>query len=225
MDAVVPGAGCWRSSSRTTRRPRRAAAAPGCGGCCGIYFMQQWFNLSDPAMEDALYDSESMRRFAGIDLAADLVAGRDRDDPALSPPAGETPLAEQLVRRGARRSCRKEAAAQIRTIVDATIIAARRRPRSRRRTRPGDEADAQGPAVHFGMKLHVAPDPAGLAAQRGDRPGLGGRTYARLGKSCCSGQERSSSVTRLTGPKTTAALRHAGIRYRVNRRATAGGAS
>ena len=38
-----------------------------------IYFMQQWFNLSDPAMEDALYDSESMRRFAGIELTADLV--------------------------------------------------------------------------------------------------------------------------------------------------------
>ena len=38
-----------------------------------IYFMQQWFNLSDPAMEDALYDSESMRRFAGIDLTGDLV--------------------------------------------------------------------------------------------------------------------------------------------------------
>ncbi len=38
-----------------------------------IYFMQQWFNLSDPAMEDALYDSESMRRFAGIDLTTDLV--------------------------------------------------------------------------------------------------------------------------------------------------------
>jgi IS5 family transposase len=38
-----------------------------------IYFMQQWFNLSDPAMEDAQYDSESMRWFAGIDRAADLV--------------------------------------------------------------------------------------------------------------------------------------------------------
>ena len=36
-----------------------------------IYFLQQWFNLSDPAMEDALYDSESMRRFAGIDLTTD----------------------------------------------------------------------------------------------------------------------------------------------------------
>jgi hypothetical protein len=31
-----------------------------------IYFLQQWFDLSDPAAEDALYDSESMRRFAGV---------------------------------------------------------------------------------------------------------------------------------------------------------------
>jgi IS5 family transposase len=38
-----------------------------------IYFMQQWFNLSDPAMQDALYDSEAMRRFAGIELTANLV--------------------------------------------------------------------------------------------------------------------------------------------------------
>jgi IS5 family transposase len=36
-----------------------------------IYFMQQWFNLSYRAMEDALYDSESMRRSAGIDLVPD----------------------------------------------------------------------------------------------------------------------------------------------------------
>ena len=32
-----------------------------------IYFMQQWYALSDPAMEDALYEVESMRRFAGLD--------------------------------------------------------------------------------------------------------------------------------------------------------------
>jgi hypothetical protein len=38
-----------------------------------IYFMQQWYGLSDPLMEDALYDSESMRRFAGIDLEIDAV--------------------------------------------------------------------------------------------------------------------------------------------------------
>jgi len=33
-----------------------------------IHFMQQWYALSDPAMEDALYEIESMRRFAGIEL-------------------------------------------------------------------------------------------------------------------------------------------------------------
>ena len=38
-----------------------------------IYFLQQWYGLSDPAMEDALYDIESMRRFTGIDLEADVV--------------------------------------------------------------------------------------------------------------------------------------------------------
>lgn len=32
-----------------------------------IYFLQQWFQLSDPAAEEALYDSASMRRFAGIE--------------------------------------------------------------------------------------------------------------------------------------------------------------
>ena len=33
-----------------------------------IYFMQQWYGFSDPAMEDSLYDVESMRRFAGVDM-------------------------------------------------------------------------------------------------------------------------------------------------------------
>src|SRR6266852_2948263 len=33
-----------------------------------IYFLQQWFNLSDPGVEEALYDSAGMRHFVGIDL-------------------------------------------------------------------------------------------------------------------------------------------------------------
>ena len=33
-----------------------------------IHFMQQWYNMSDPAMEEALYDSTSMRKFAGLSL-------------------------------------------------------------------------------------------------------------------------------------------------------------
>ena len=33
-----------------------------------VYFLQQWFNLCDPQAEESLYESESMRRFAGIEL-------------------------------------------------------------------------------------------------------------------------------------------------------------
>ena len=38
-----------------------------------IYFVQHWFNLSDPAVEEALYDSQAMRRFVGIDLGREPV--------------------------------------------------------------------------------------------------------------------------------------------------------
>jgi hypothetical protein len=38
-----------------------------------IYFMQQWYGLSDPAMEDALYDIESLRWFAAIDIEVDVI--------------------------------------------------------------------------------------------------------------------------------------------------------
>ena len=38
-----------------------------------IYFLQQWFNLSDPQAEDAIYDSESMRRFAKVELSQDKI--------------------------------------------------------------------------------------------------------------------------------------------------------
>jgi hypothetical protein len=42
------------------------------------YFLQQWFNLSDPGMEEAFYESPVLRRFAGVDLHPtdeDLSAG------------------------------------------------------------------------------------------------------------------------------------------------------
>jgi transposase, IS5 family len=33
-----------------------------------VYFLEQWFNLSDPGREEALYESPALRRFAGVDL-------------------------------------------------------------------------------------------------------------------------------------------------------------
>jgi len=38
-----------------------------------IYFLQHWYDLSDPAAEDALYDSEAMRRFVGVELGEDAI--------------------------------------------------------------------------------------------------------------------------------------------------------
>jgi IS5 family transposase len=38
-----------------------------------IYFLQQWYSLSDPAAEEALYDIESMRRFAQLELVVDAL--------------------------------------------------------------------------------------------------------------------------------------------------------
>jgi IS5 family transposase len=43
-----------------------------------IYFLQQWFNLSDPAVEEALYDSAVMRCFVGIDLGNEPVPDETR---------------------------------------------------------------------------------------------------------------------------------------------------
>ncbi|MCP3663360.1 MAG: transposase [Gammaproteobacteria bacterium] len=38
-----------------------------------IYFLQHWFELSDPGADEALYDSRAMRLFIGIDLGHELV--------------------------------------------------------------------------------------------------------------------------------------------------------
>ncbi len=48
-----------------------------------IYFLQQWFNLSDPGAEEALYESVSMCRFVGIDLGREPVP----DETTISPMA------------------------------------------------------------------------------------------------------------------------------------------
>ena len=76
MEQVVP----WRRLCRLIEPvyPKAGNGRPPVGleRMLRIYFLQHWFNLSDPAVEEALYDSLSMRRFVGI------------DDPASSAPHG-----------------------------------------------------------------------------------------------------------------------------------------
>ena len=69
MDEVIP----WRDLCKVIKpfyAKRNGAGRPTVGleRMLRIHFLQHWFNLSDPAVEEALYDSHAMRRFVGIDL-------------------------------------------------------------------------------------------------------------------------------------------------------------
>src|SRR6202453_261498 len=128
-----------------------------------IHFMQQWFNLSDPAMEDSLYDSESMRRFAQIELQDDVVPDEStilRFRHLLE----QHKLTEQIF--GLVRSLLEQKRLLLKsgTIVDATIIDAP--PSTKNEAKARDPEMKQGRKNerewHFGMKAHVGTDPRGI---------------------------------------------------------------
>src|SRR6202050_5730385 len=73
MDAVIPWSGLLELIEPHYPKAGHGTQPMPMERMLRIYFMQQWFNLSDPAMEDSLYDSESMRRFAQIELQDDAV--------------------------------------------------------------------------------------------------------------------------------------------------------
>jgi IS5 family transposase len=97
-----------------------------------IYFLQQWFNLSGPAVEEALYDSLAMRGFVGIDLGREPVP--DETTVWRFRHLLEThDLGRQLFDEVQRHLAAKGLKVATGTIVDATIINARPRPRTPRR--------------------------------------------------------------------------------------------
>ena len=126
-----------------------------------IYFLQQWFNLSDPQAEDALYDSESMRRFAGIELGEEPVPDEStllRFRHLLE----RHRLTERLF--AEVRTLLEERRLLLRsgTIVDATIIAAPSSTKNAKRRRdPQMKPTKKGSQWYFGMKLHVGTDSRG----------------------------------------------------------------
>src|ERR1700751_471217 len=127
-----------------------------------IYFLQQWFNLSNPQAEDAIYDSESMRRFARVELGDEVVPDEstilrfrhllERHGLTQAIFDSITGLLEErrlLLRSG--------------TIVDATIIAAPSSTKNARATRdPEMKQTRKGKNWHFGMKLHIGTDKRGI---------------------------------------------------------------
>src|SRR5271169_1576266 len=123
-----------------------------------IYFLQQWFNLSDPAVEEALYDSVVMRDFVGIDLGREPVPDETTvckfrhllEEHALGGEMLET-VNLHLQSRGVRITTG--------TIVDATIIHAPSSTKNREQQRdPEMHQTKKGKQWYFGMKAHVGVD-------------------------------------------------------------------
>jgi hypothetical protein len=73
MDAVIPWARLLALIEPHSPKAGNGRQPLGLEKMLRIYFLQQWFNLSDPQAEDAIYDSESMRRFARVELGDDIV--------------------------------------------------------------------------------------------------------------------------------------------------------
>lgn len=127
-----------------------------------IYFMQQWYGLSDPAMEDALYDIESIRRFAGIDIAVDVVP----DETTIlnfRHLLEKHKLTQQMFEKTNRYLTEKGLLLREGTIVDATIINAPSSTKNRENTRdPEMHSTRKGNQYYFGMKVHVGTDTRGI---------------------------------------------------------------
>ena len=127
-----------------------------------VYFLQQWFDLSDPKAEDMLYDSESMRRFARIDLGEDIVPDEStilRFRHLLE--AHELTL--KLFHVVRRLLEEHKLLLKAGTIVDATIIAAPSSTKNATKTRdPEMKQTRKGNQWYFGMKSHIGTDTRGL---------------------------------------------------------------
>lgn len=158
MDAVVPWA--ERVALIKPHYPDTGKGRPPVGveRMLRIYFLQQWFNLSDPAVEDAMYESPSMRGFVGIDL------GREPAPDATTVckfrhllerhELGRRIFAEvngHLARHGLKIGTG--------TIVDATILHAPSSTDNRSGKRdPEMHQVKKGNQWYFGMKAHLGVD-------------------------------------------------------------------
>jgi IS5 family transposase len=162
MDAVIPWSRLIRLIEPHYPKAGNGRQPLGLEKLLRIYFLQQWFNLSDPQAEDAIYDSESMRRFAKVELGDDVVPDetsilrfrhlleQHQLTSAIFDAIGGLLEARGLLLRAG-------------TIVDATIIAAPSSTKNASATRdPEMRQTRKGRNWHFGMKLHIGTDQRGI---------------------------------------------------------------
>jgi IS5 family transposase len=122
-----------------------------------IHLMQNWFALSDPAMEEALYEITPMRAFAGLSLTKAIP-----DETTIlnfRHLLENNELAPEILKRVNRYLSRKGLMLKRGSIVDATIIAAPSSTKNAQGERdPEMSQTKKGNQWHFGMKAHIGVD-------------------------------------------------------------------
>jgi transposase, IS5 family len=158
MEKVVP----WQRllSPIEPHYPKGARGRPPIGleRMLRIYFLQQWYGLSDEGLEDALYDSIALRAFAGIDLAVENVP----DATTLLKFRRlliEHELTRKLFDEIGISLCERGLMMKEGTLVDATIIEAPPSTKNAGKSRdPEMHQTKKGNEWHFGMKAHIGVD-------------------------------------------------------------------
>jgi IS5 family transposase len=123
-----------------------------------IYCLQQWYGLSDPGVEEALYDMESMRRFVGLELGGDAIPDETTvlNFRRLLEGHGLTNAVFEAVKAYLTEQGLLLAGG---SIVDATIIHAPPSTKNQAKQRDPEMGSAKkGNTWHFGMKAHISVD-------------------------------------------------------------------
>lgn len=158
MDSVVPWSELVALISPYMPEGRRGRPPFAVEVMLRIHFMQQWFNLSDPAMEEALHDMALFRDFAGLgnwnepvpDETTILRFRRVLEKHKLAPKILET--INDLLRN-------KGLMLRAGTVVDATLIAAPSSTKNAQGERdPEMKQSKKGGQWYFGMKAHIGVD-------------------------------------------------------------------
>jgi transposase, IS5 family len=158
MQRVVPWAKLCALIEPVYPKPGNGRPPVGLERMLRIYFLQHWFNLSDPAVEEALYDSVAMRAFVGIDLGREPVPDETtvcKFRHLLEQHGLGRRLFEQVGRHLKTQGLKVSSG----TIVDATIISAPSSTKNQSGERdPEMHQTKKGNQWYFGMKAHVGVD-------------------------------------------------------------------
>ena len=123
-----------------------------------IHLMQQWYDLSDPAMEDALIEVPTMRRFAGINLISDRIPD-ETTILSFRHLLEKHDLGKQIFETVKRHLKANGMAMKQGTIIDATLIAAPSSTKNEKKERdPEMHQTRKGNQWYFGMKVHIGVD-------------------------------------------------------------------